>query len=174
MALSKEQKTAVIADLTELLSGSKMTVVAEYKGTTVKSMQKLRKDAKGNGTAIKVVKNRLVKQAIKGIDALKKVDMSALNGQLLYAFNDADEVAPAKALSDFAKTETSLQFVGAITAEGLFISADDVKALANLPSKNQLIAGVINTLNSPIRGVMSGISGNLSGILQGLEAKATN
>ncbi len=174
MALSKEEKTAVIADLTELLSGSKMTVVAEYKGMTVKSMQKLRKDAKSNGTAVKVVKNRLVKQAISGVDTLKGVDASTLTGQLLYAFNDADEVAPAKALSDFAKTEPALQFVGAITAEGAFISADEVKALASLPSKNQLIAGVINTLNSPLRGVMSGLTGNLHGLLQGLEAKASN
>ncbi len=174
MALSKEQKTAVIADLTELLTGSKMTVIAEYKGTTVKSMQKLRKDAKSNGTAVKVVKNRLVKQAILGVDTLKAVDTSILTGQLLYAFNSADEVAPAKALSDFAKTEPALQFVGAITAEGAFISAAEVKALANLPSKNQLIAGVINTLNSPLRGVMSGLTGNLHGLLQGLEAKATN
>jgi large subunit ribosomal protein L10 len=174
MALSKEQKSTVVTNLTELLSSSKMTVVAEYKGMTVKSMQKLRKDANGNGTSVKVVKNRLVKQALSGVDALKGVDVSTLTGQLLYAFNDADEVAPAKALNDFAKTEPALQFVGAFTAEGAFISAEEVKALASLPSKNQLIAGVINTLNSPVRGVMSSLSGNLHGLLQGLEAKASN
>lgn len=56
----------------------------------------------------------------------------------------------------------------------LFISADEVKALASLPSKNQLIAGVINTLNSPMRGVIGSLSGNLHGLLQGLEAKASN
>jgi large subunit ribosomal protein L10 len=170
MALSKEQKTAVVADLTELLSGSKMTVVAEYKGMTVKSMQSLRKEAKGSGTAVKVVKNRLVKQALGDVDTLKGVDVAALNGQLLYAFNDADEVAPAKALSDFAKKEPALQFVGAITAEGAFISAADVKALASLPSKNQLIAGVLNTLQSPVRNTMSVLTGNLHGYLQAIEA----
>lgn len=170
MALSKEQKTAVIADLTELLSGSKLTVVAEYKGMTVKSMQQLRKDAKSSGTAVKVVKNRLVKQAISGVDTLKGVDAAALQGQLLYAFNDADEVAPAKALSDFAKKEPALQFVGAITAEGTFISAADVKALASLPSKHQLIAGVINTLQSPVRNTMGALTGNLHGYLQAIEA----
>jgi large subunit ribosomal protein L10 len=174
MALSKEQKATVIADLTQLLTGSKMTVIAEYKGITVKSMQALRKEAKSNGTSIKVVKNRLVKQAVSGVDTLKSVDVTALQGQLLYAFNSEDEVAPAKALSDFAKKEPALQFVGAITAEGTFISADDVKALANLPSKNQLIAGIINTLNGPLNGVMSSLSGNLHGLLQGLEAKASN
>ncbi len=174
MALSKEQKTTVIADLTELLSSTKLTVVAEYKGTTVKSMQALRKEAKGNGTSVKVVKNRLVKQALSGVDTFKNVDTTALTGQLLYAFNDADEVAPAKVISDFAKKEPALKFVGAITTEGTFMSAEEVKVLANLPSKNQLIAGVINTLNSPIRDVVGSLSGNLHGLLQGLEAKASN
>jgi len=170
MALSKEQKTAVIADLTDLLTSSKMTIVAEYKGMTVKSMQTLRKEANGNGTAVKVVKNRLVKQALTGVDTLKGVDVAALQGQLLYAFNDADEVAPAKVLSDFAKKEPALQFVGAITAEGAFISADEVKALASLPSKNQLIAGIITTLQSPVRNTMSALNGNLHGYLQAIEA----
>ena len=170
MALSKEQKTGVIADLTERLTSSKMTVVAQYKGMTVKSMQTLRKEAKGNGTAVKVVKNRLVIQALGGVEALKSVDSSALEGQLLYAFNEGDEVAPAKVLSDYAKKEPALQFVGAITAEGVFISADEVKALASLPSKNQLIAGIINTLQSPVRNTMSALGGNLHGYLQAIEA----
>jgi large subunit ribosomal protein L10 len=170
MALSKEQKAAVITDLTERLTSSKMTVVAQYKGMTVKSMQTLRKEAKGNGTAVKVVKNRLVIQALGGVEALKSVDSSALEGQLLYAFNEGDEVAPAKVLSDYAKKEPALQFVGAITAEGLFISADEVKALASLPSKNQLIAGIINTLQSPVRNTMSALGGNLHGYLQAIEA----
>jgi large subunit ribosomal protein L10 len=170
MALSKEQKSTIVTDLTTLLTDSKMTVVAQYKGMTVKSMQNLRKEAKGNGTSIKVVKNRLVKQAISGVDTLKSVDSTALQGQLLYAFNLEDEVAPAKALADFAKKEPALQFVGAITAEGAFISADEVKALASLPSKAQLIAGVINTLQSPVRNTMSALQGNLHGYLKAIEA----
>jgi large subunit ribosomal protein L10 len=174
MALTKEQKTAVVADLTKLLSESKLTVVAQYKGMTVKSIQTLRKEAKEDGTSVKVVKNRLVKKAISEVESLKDVDTSALHSQLLYAFNDADEVAPAKALNAFSKKDPSLQFVGAFTAEGTFISADEVKALANLPSKNQLIAGIINTLNSPVRGVMGSLSGDIHGLLKGLEAKATN
>jgi large subunit ribosomal protein L10 len=172
MALSKEQKAAVITDLSGLLESSKMTVVAQYKGLTVKSMQTLRKEAEANGTVVKVVKNRLVKKALTNVETLKDVDTTELRDQLLYAFNDADEVAPAKALNDFAKKEAALQFVGAITAEGTFISADEVKALASLPSKSLLIAGIINTLNSPINNVMSGLSGGIPGILSGLEAKA--
>ena len=170
MALSKEQKNAVVVSVTDLLTSSKMTVVAEYKGMTVKSMQTLRKEAKESGTAVKVVKNRLVRQALGNVDALKGVETTALTNQLLYAFNSDDEVAPAKALHDFAKKEPALQFIGAITAEGQFISAEEVKALASLPSKQQLVAGIINTLQSPLRGSISALGGNLHGYLQAIEA----
>lgn len=170
MALTKEQKTAVVGEVADLLTSSKMTVIAEYKGMSVKSMQALRKEAKENGTAVKVVKNRLVRQALSTVDALKDVDTNALTNQLMYAFNSADEVAPAKALNDFAKKEPTLQFVGAITAEGQFITADEVKALASLPSKNQLVAGIINTLQSPLRGSISALGGDLHGYLKAIEA----
>lgn len=170
MALTKDEKSAVVAEITDLLTSSKMTVVAEYKGMTVKSMQTLRKEAKSNGTAVKVVKNRLVKQALTSVDNLKDVEVSALTNQLLYAFNSNDEVAPAKALSDYAKKEPALQFVGAITAEGVFISADEVKALAKLPSKEALVAGIINTLQSPLRNSISALGGNLHGYLKAIEA----
>lgn len=170
MALTKEQKTAVVGEVADMLASSKMTVIAEYKGMSVKSMQTLRKDAKENGTAVKVVKNRLVRQALSTVDALRDVDTNALTNQLMYAFNSNDEVAPAKALSDFAKKEPALQFVGAITAEGQFITADEVKALASLPSKHQLVAGIINTLQSPLKGSISALGGNLHGYLKAIEA----
>lgn len=172
MALSKQKKQEVIDEVATLLAESKLTVVAKYQGTTVKQLQDLRKSAKQDDTVVKVIKNRLVVQALNGQDLYKDADKSQLTEQLLYAFNSADEVAPAKALAEFAKKNPTLQFVGAYTAEGLFVGADDVKALAALPSKNQLIAGVINTLQSPVRDVMSGLGGNLHGLLQGLEAKA--
>jgi large subunit ribosomal protein L10 len=174
MALTKADKQAVVKEVSDLLANSKMTVVAKYEGTTVKALQGLRRDARQNGTKVKVVKNRLVIQAIKATDNVKDADTGALQGMLLYAFNGEDEVAPAQSLHDFAKTHTSLQFVGAITAEGKFIGADEVKALAILPGKNQMIAGLINTLNAPIQGVISGLSGDLHGLLKGLEAKAAN
>jgi large subunit ribosomal protein L10 len=171
MALTKEQKNAVIKEVSDLLKSSKMTIVANYKGMSVKSIQALRKEAKNNGTVIKVVKNRLVKQALANVTTLKDVETESLKEQLLYAFNDQDEVAPAKSLNDYAKNEPSLEFVGAITAEGLFITADEVKALASLPSKNQLIAGIINTLQSPLKGSISALSGNLHGYLQAIEKR---
>ncbi len=174
MALTKDKKNEVVAEVSELLASSKMTVVATYQGTPVKALQELRRQGRDNGTTLKVVKNRLVKQAILNTDSIKDVDASALTGMLLYAFNSEDEVAPAQVLAQFAKTQPTLEFVGAISSDGKLLSAEEVKALATLPSKPQLIAGIINTLNSPVRGVMSGLQGNLHGLLDAVAAKATN
>jgi large subunit ribosomal protein L10 len=148
--------------------------VAKYQGIDVKSLQGLRRDAKNNGTRVKVVKNRLVKQALLKSDKFKDIDTDILEGMLLYAFNGEDEVAAAQVLNNFAKANPNLEFVGAISEDGKFLDAASVKDLAGLPGKDQLIAGLINTLMSPVNGVMSGLSGGLSGILSGLEAKASN
>lgn len=172
MALTKEKKQEVIDSVAQLLSTSKMTVVAQYQGTSVKQIQDLRRSAKENATVVKVVKNRLVIQALKSNELFNNADTSQLTSQLLYAFNADDEVAPAQSLANFAKKNPSIKFVGAFTSEGNFISAEEVAALAKLPSKPQLIAGIINTLQSPVNGVMSGLKGNLHGLLGALEAKA--
>jgi large subunit ribosomal protein L10 len=174
MALTRDKKQEVVQEVSDLLSNSKMTVVAKYQGTPVKALQTLRRDAKANGTKVKVVKNRLLIQALKNNETFKATDTSALEGMLLYAFNGEDEVAAAQVLNGFAKKNPTLEFVGAIDAEGIFIDAADVKALANLPGKNQLLAGLINTLQSPVRNVQSALGGNLHGLLQGLEAKANS
>jgi large subunit ribosomal protein L10 len=173
MALTKVEKNDVVAEVSDLLKTSKMTVVAKYQGTTVKALQELRRQSRENGTKVKVVKNRLVIQALRATDALKDVEVSALEGMLLYAFNTEDEVAPAQILASFAKANPTIEFVGAISAEGKFLSADEVKALATLPSKSQLIAQVIATLLSPVHDVTNALSGNLHALLDGVEAKAT-
>ena len=173
MALTKTEKQAVIDEVADLLGASKMTVVAQYQGTTVKAMQSLRRQASDNGTTVKVVKNRLFRQAVLAQDALKDVDTNALEGMLVYAFNAGDEVAPAQVLDTFAKTNPTIKFVGAISSEGKFLSADEVKALAGLPSKSDLIAQVVATLLSPVNDVTNGLSGNLHALLDGVADKAT-
>ena len=174
MALTQDKKNEVVAEVAELLSTSKMTVVTAYQGTPVKALQALRRSGGENGTQFKVVKNRLVIKALQANSTLKDVDTSGLTGMLLYAFNSEDEVAPAQVVADFAKTQPTLEFVGAFSGEGKFLSADEVKALATLPSKNELIAQVIATLTSPVNDVMNGLSGNLHALLDGVEAQAAN
>ncbi len=172
MALTKDKKQEIIGEIAELLSGSKLTVVAKYEGTGVKAMQQLRRDARQNGTKVKVVKNRLVKQALQGTNDLKDVDTAALEGMLLYAFNSEDEVAPAQSLQAFAKKNPTLEFVGAITAEGQFMEAADVKALANLPSKDQLRAQLVGTIGAPLSGFANVLAGNVRGVLNVLNSRA--
>jgi large subunit ribosomal protein L10 len=172
MALSKAKKAEVVSEVGGLLANSKLTVVAKYPGTSVKAMQSLRRDASQNGTSVKVVKNRLFKLALEANPSLKDVDTSALTGQLLYAFNSEDEVAPAQSLANFAKTETQLQFIGAISADGQFLPADDVKALANLPSKEQLRGLAVGTIAAPLSGFVNVLAGNVRGILNVLKARS--
>lgn len=172
MALTKDKKNEIVADLASLLSEAKMTVVAKYEGTTVKSLQELRKNAEGSNTTIKVVKNRLVIKALQANDTYKNANVDDLKGMLMYAFNPSDEVAPAKVIHEMAKKESQLEFIGAYDESGKFMTADEVKALAVLPSREELIATVINTLKSPINNVMSGLGGNLHGLLDAVAAKA--
>ena len=174
MAISRDKKNELVAEFTELLTNAKTTAFATYQGLTVADIQVLRAQAREQGVVIKVVKNRLVRVVLTGIDAYKDVDSSSLTGQLLYAFGVEDEVAPAKVLSEFAKKNDALVLAGGFSLESGLLSADDVKALAALPSKSQLIAEVIAQLLSPVHDVTNALSGNLHALLEGVEAKATS
>lgn len=165
MALTKDKKNEIVKELVDLLGNAKMTVVVKYEGTTVAALQELRRKAEENGTVVKVVKNRLVQKAFEQTDSHKSADTSAMQGMLMYAFNPTDEVAPAQIIHEMAKTEKQLEFVGAFDATGKALSGEEVKALAQLPSREVMIATVINTLKSPVNGVMSGLKGNLHGLL---------
>lgn len=173
MAITRDKKTALVAEINELLADAKMTVFAQYQGLTVAELQELRAKAREAGITIKVVKNRLVRVALGEHKTYKDIDTSSLTGQLLYAVSSEDEVAPAQVLNDFAKTHPALQFAGAVSGEGALLSADDVKALAGLPSKSQLIAEVVAQLLSPVHDVTNGLSGNLHALLDGIESKTT-
>jgi len=172
MALSKEKKVGTVDEVKRLLAGSKMTVFAHYQGTPVKAMQELRSTAKEGGTVIRVVKNRLFKKALAATDNLKDVDQENLRGQLLYAFNETDEVAPAQNLAASARTNPQIKFVGAITADGQLLSADEVQSLANLPTKDQLKAQLVATIGSPLSGVVKVMTANVRGVLNILRARA--
>lgn len=172
MALSKDKKHELVGELADLFGNSKMTVVAQYQGLTVKAIQQLRRDARENGTKVKVVKNRLVIKVLQANDTFKDTDTSALTGMLAYAFNGDDEVAPAQVLNTFAKTNPELTFVGAITADGKFLAADDVKALASLPTKEQLRGILAGTIAAPLSGFVNVLAGNVRGILNVLNARA--
>jgi large subunit ribosomal protein L10 len=174
MAITRDKKNTLVAEMSDVLQDAKMTVFAQYQGLSVADVQELRAAAREAGVIIKVIKNRLVRVALASNDVYKDTDTSALSGQLLYAISTTDEVAPAQVLDKFAKTHPALVFVGAFSGEGATLSAADVKALAGLPSKNQLIGEVVAQLLSPVHDVTNALSGNLHALLDGVSAKATN
>jgi len=174
MAITRDKKYELVAEMGELLSQSKAVAFANYDGLSVADAQKLRAQAREQGVTIRVIKNRLVRVAMSEIEAYKNTDVSGLTGQLLYAMSADDEVAPAKVLSTFAKTNDALVIVGGFSNEGALLSAEEVKSLASLPSKNQLIGEVIAQLLSPVHDITNALQGNLHALLDGIEAKATS
>ena len=171
MAITKSKKQSLVADLTELLSSAKTTVYAQYNGLTVADVQELRKLAREQGVTIKIVKNRLVRVAMSEIAVYKDTNTTGLTGQLLYAVSDSDEVAPASVLDKFAKTHEMLKIQGGFSGEGRNMSEAEIKDLAGLPSKEQLIAEVVAQLLSPVTDTVSGLSGNLHGLLDAIATK---
>ena len=172
MALSRETKAAVIEDLAKLLETSKLTVVAKYAKTSVSEMQQLRAEAAESGTTVKVAKNRLVKVALSKVDKLKDIDSKILEGQLLYAFNSEDEVAPAQSLYNFAKEHPQIEFVGAFTSDGAIMEAEQVTVFAQLPSKDQLRAQLVGTIAAPLSSFVSVLGGNMRGLVNVLNARS--
>lgn len=174
MAISRDKKDALISEISTSMSDAKMTVFAQYQGLSVANVQELRRAARAAGVSIKVVKNRLVRVAMSTVDTYKATDTTSLTGQLLYAFSAEDEVAPAQVLNTFARAHPELLLQGGFSGEGNALSADEVKALAGLPSKNELIAQTIAQLLSPVHDVTNALSGNIHALLDGIsDSKAT-
>ena len=174
MAISRDKKQALVAEFSDILSTSRMTVAAKYDGTSVANLQKLRRAAREAGVSVKVIKNRLVRNAMDQTKGFKDADTSSLTGQLLYAYSTEDEVAPAQIINKFAKDIPTLELVAGFDNTGVVLDTASVKALAGLPSKNQLVAEVVAQLLSPVHDVTNALSGNLHALLDGVEAKAAN
>ena len=172
MAITRDKKQALVAKMSQAFADTKGVAFAQYAGLSVAKVQELRKSARAADVKIIVVKNRLVRVAMGQNKIFKDTDTTALEGQLLYAFSNEDEVAPSKVLNDFAKANPVLQLTGGFSAEGMAINEADAKALASLPGKPQLIAEVVAQLLSPVHDTTNALSGNLHALLDGIEAKA--
>ena len=157
MAISKDKKQKLVAELTELLSDSKMVVYAKYEGLSVAELQELRRAAREAGVKIKVVKNRLVKVAMKEIAAYKDTDTAGLTGQLLYSLGTDEDFDAAKVLAKFAKTHPKMELLGGFTGEGVNMSTEEVKTLGALPTKNEMIAQVVDMLLSGVNDVVNAL-----------------
>ncbi len=172
MAISRDKKQALVAQMNEAFTTARAFAFAHYDGLSVADVQVLRRSAREAGVTIVVIKNRLVRVAMSEVKNFKETDTSSLTGQLIYAYSTEDEVAPSQVLHTFAKTHPALKLAGGFSAEGAALSASDVTSLAGLPSKDQLIGQVVAQLLSPVQDVTNALSGNLHALLDGVEAKA--
>lgn len=167
MAQTKEQKKTIINDLAEKLKTAKAVVFSDYKGLIVKDMTALRRELNKEGADLKVAKKTLVNLAFK--KAGMEVDVKKMEGQLAVAISEKDEVAAAKIIAAASKNNENLKIIGGLLGDKE-VSADEVKALAKLPSKEELLAKLVGTINAPVSGFVNVLAGNIRNFVQVLKA----
>jgi large subunit ribosomal protein L10 len=147
LSLNRNEKAAVISDVSAQAARSQTLALAEYRGLTVEHLNKLRKDAREKGVYLHVLKNTLARRAVAGTPF--EVASESMSGPLIYGFSE-DAVAAAKVIADFAKGNDKLVIKGGAYA-GKTLDANGVKALAAIPSREVLISQVAGLLKSPIQ-----------------------
>lgn len=172
MAITRDKKIQAINEASELLSSSKLTVLVRYSGTSVGDLQSLRKQASDSGTKVRVIKNRLFRRALEKNSLRTNLGDDILRGQILYLFNDTDEVAPAQEIAKFAKSQPQVEFISGFNAQGELLTAEDLRILSILPSKDQLRGQLVGVLSTPLQGVVSLLNANISGLLNVLSSRA--
>jgi large subunit ribosomal protein L10 len=146
LGLSLEQKQAMVSEVSAKLAGAQSVIVAEYRGLDVERVTQLRAKARKSGLYLKVLKNTLARRAVQGTPFEQLTDQ--LTGPLIYGIS-ADPVTGAKVLSEFAKDNEFFK-IRAGAMPNTMMSAKDVKALALLPSRNELLAMLMGTMQAPV------------------------
>jgi len=143
-----EEKARLVEEIAQKLRESATTVVTDYRGLNVAQVTELRRRLREAGIEFKGLKNTMLRRATEKAE-LKELD-SALTGPTAVAFGKDDAVAPAKILSEFAKENEALQIKGGVV-EGRVVSVEEIKALADLPSREGLLSMLLSVLQAPIR-----------------------
>ncbi len=146
MSLNRQEKTVVVEEISAEVAKAQSIVIAEYRGLDVASVTVLRKKARESGVYLRVLKNTLARRAVAGTPF---EELSAqLTGPLIYGIS-TDPVSAAKVLSDFAKTNDKLVLKGGALPNSL-MNVEGVKALASLPSREELLAKLLGTMQAPV------------------------
>ena len=137
----------IVEEISELLNGAATAVVVDYRGLTVAQDTELRKQLREAGVSYKVYKNTLVNRAIAGteFESLKE----SLEGPSAFAISKDDATAPARILAKFAKTAPALEIKAGVV-EGTFYDAEGMKAIAAVPSREELLSKLLGSMQSPI------------------------
>ncbi len=164
---TKAFKAEKISQMKEKIEKAKVAIVTDYKGLSVEEITKLRREIQKEDGDYMVTKNTLAKIAIKGTEY--EVLSDALTGPIAIAFGFEDQVAPAKALAKFIK-DTKKGEILAAAMDGKLLSAAEAKALASLPSKQEIYAKMLGCINSPASGIANSINAVMSSLTRAMAA----
>jgi large subunit ribosomal protein L10 len=169
MAKTREEKKQIIKDLAEKIKKAKSVVFTNFDSLTVAESMDLRKKLKDEKGEYYVAKKTLLSLALNE-NGIKGVDVKSFAGKIAAVFGYEDEVAPASVIDKFRKGhEEKINFVGGLL-DGKFMDAVTVGSLAKLPSKTELQAKVVGSLNAPLSGLVNTLVGNLRNLVYALKA----
>lgn len=148
MSRAIEAKKVRVEEITEKFQTAATAVVVDYRGLSVSQVTELRKQLREAGVEFKVYKNTMTRRAVEvaGLEGLNE----SLTGPNAIAFSTEDVVAPAKIINDFAKKNEHLEIKAGVI-EGTIATAEDIKALAELPSREGLLSMLLSVLQAPMR-----------------------
>ena len=167
MALNLEDKKALVAEVAEVAAKAQSVVAAEYRGLTVGQMTDLRAKARKSGVYVRVVKNTLARKALAGT-SFEAVGPK-LKGPLVLAFSKDDPGAAARVVKDFAKANDKL-VATLVSLGGQVLSAKDLEAVANLPTREQALSMLLGTLKAPSQKLVSTLAAVPSKLVRTLAA----
>ena len=165
--MNRDEKAGKVKVLNETLNKAKFAVVADYRGLKVTELEKLRRSLREHNATIQIAKNTLLRLAVKETEYEQLTD--SFTGTTAIAFGFEEPVGPAKALSEFAKEYEALQ-IRAAAMDGQLLSADDVDAIAKLPSKDQLLGQLCGVLVAVPTGLVRALNGVPAKLVYALEA----
>ncbi|MEJ6710259.1 MAG: 50S ribosomal protein L10 [Amylibacter sp.] len=169
--MDRAQKEAVVEELGQIFTDSGVVVVSHYVGLTVAEMQDYRARMRNVGGAVRVTKNKLAKIALEGTPCEGVKDL--LTGMTVFAYSE-DPVAAAKATQEFAKDNEKLVILGGSMGDNL-LDVAGVKAVAAMPSREELIASIVGCIGAPasnIAGAIGAPASNIASIISAVEEKA--
>jgi large subunit ribosomal protein L10 len=170
MAITRQEKEQAVSQLQEELAQLKLVVLTDYRGLSVSEISELRGKLRDEGMSYRVTKNTLLRIAAKNTPALKEVDPAIFTGPMALAISTTDEVAPARVIFQYAKEHKTLEIVGAVTGDGEVLSVEQVKALATLPTRVQLLGQLVGTIAAPLSSFVGVMGANVRGIVTVLNA----
>ena len=174
--VTQAQKQERLVELKDQLSRAQLAVVSDYRGLTVKEMTNLRRKIQESGGEYTVAKNTLVRRALNETEGMPQID-GVLAGPTALVLGYDDPVGPVKALMDYLKDNKKELDVRGGILEGRQVSTEDLKQIATLPSREELVAKLMGSMQSPAQGVaitLSGVARNLVYVLEAVRQQKEN